>query len=104
MSLTFEENELNEARRVNRLLASAPRVPLRTPWDVAVINGALSLSHALPAGNLKRHGVLVEDRRVEAGGRDAMVRILRPAGPAAACTSTSMAAPGCSAARAWTTG
>ena len=81
MSLTFEENELNEARRVNRLLASAPRVPLRTPWDVAVINGALSLSHALPAGNLKRHGIVVEDRRVEAGGRDAMVRILRPAGP-----------------------
>jgi len=81
MALTFEEVELAEARRVNRLLASAPRLPLRSSWDVAMINGALTLSQALPASNLKRAGIAVEDRRVEADGRDAMVRILRPPGP-----------------------
>jgi acetyl esterase/lipase len=80
MSLTFEDLELLEARRVNRLLASAPRMPLRTPWDVAMLNGALSLSQALQTPDFKRAGVLVEERRVEAGGRDAMVRILRPKG------------------------
>jgi acetyl esterase/lipase len=80
MSLTFEEAELAEARRVNRLLASAPRLPLRTQWDVAIINGALTLSQALPDSSLKRAHIAVEDRRVVAGGRDAMVRILRPQG------------------------
>ena len=81
MSLTFEEIELAEARRVNRLLASTPRMPLRTPWDVAMINGALTLSQALQTPDFKRAGIQVEERRVEADGRDAMVRILRPKGP-----------------------
>lgn len=82
MSLKFEEAEIAEACRVNRLLASTPRLPLRTAWDVAVLNGALRLSQALPSPNLRRVGVAVEDRRVEALGREAMVRVLRPsAGP-----------------------
>jgi acetyl esterase/lipase len=55
-------------------------MPLRTQWDVALLNGALRLSQALPAPNLRRVGVLVEDRRVEAAGREAQVRILRPVG------------------------
>jgi len=80
MTLRFEAAELEEARRVNRLLATTPRMPLRTAWDVAVLNGALRLSQALPGPNLKRLGVSVEERRVEALGREAMVRILRPAG------------------------
>jgi acetyl esterase/lipase len=80
MTLRFEEIEVAEARRFNRLLASTPRMPLRTPWDVAVLNGALRLSQALPAPNLRRVGIEIEDRRVEALGREAMVRILRPAG------------------------
>jgi acetyl esterase/lipase len=81
MSLMFEETEIAEARRVNRLLASTPRLPLRTAWDVAVLNGALRLSQALPSPNLRRVGITVEDRRIEAGGRQAMVRILKPVGP-----------------------
>lgn len=81
MSLTFEAAELGEARRVNRLLAASPRMTLRTPWDVAVINSVLSLSQALPAANFKRIGITVQDRRVEADGRDVAVRILRPEGP-----------------------
>lgn len=81
MPLTFDPTELMEARRVNRLLASTPRAPLRSAWDVAILNGAISLSHALPTSNLRRAGVLVEERRVEALGRDAAVRILRPSGP-----------------------
>jgi acetyl esterase/lipase len=81
MALTFENAELVEARRVNRLLAASPRMTLRTPWDVAVINGVISLSQALPAANFKRAGIKAEDRRVEADGRDVAVRILRPDGP-----------------------
>lgn len=80
MTLRFEAAELEEARRVNRLLATTPRMPLRTAWDVAVLNGALRLSQALPGPNLKRLGVSVEERRIEALGREAMVRILRPIG------------------------
>lgn len=80
MSLRFEELEITEARRVNRLLASTPRMPLRTAWDIAVLNGALRLSQALPQPNFRRMGVMVEERRVEALGREAMVRILRPDG------------------------
>ena len=81
MALTFEPDEVAEARRVNRLLATTPRLPLRTEWDVAFINGALSLSHALPGPDFQRSGLTVENRRVEAGGRDALVRIVRPQGP-----------------------
>ena len=80
MTLRFDAAELNEARRVNRLLASTPRMPLRTPWDVAVLNGALRLSQALPGPNLRRLGVSLEERTVEALGREASVRILRPSG------------------------
>lgn len=80
MTLRFEEAEVMEARRLNRLLASTPRMPLRTPWDVAVLNGALRLSQALPSPNLRRVGIEIEERRVEALGREAMVRILRPIG------------------------
>jgi acetyl esterase/lipase len=80
MTLRFEETELVEARRVNRLLASTPRMPLRTAWDVAVLNGALKLSQALPSPNFRRAGLKVEERRVEALGRTADVRILRPTG------------------------
>ena len=80
MSLRFEEAEILEQRRVNRLLASTPRMPLRTAWDVAVLNGALRLSQALPSPNLRRIGVAVEQRRVAALGREAVVRILRPVG------------------------
>jgi len=80
MSLTFEDVELIEARRVNRLLSSTPRVPLRTPWDVAMVNGAITLSQALQTPDFKKAGIKVEERRVEANGRDAMVRILRPKG------------------------
>lgn len=78
--LRFEDDEIVEVRRVNRLLASTPRVALRTPFDVAVINGALSIGHALPDAALWRMGVTVERRKVEALGRDAVVRILRPKG------------------------
>jgi acetyl esterase/lipase len=46
-----------------------------------MVNGALTLSQALQTPDFKRAGILVEERRVEAGGRDAMVRILRPKGP-----------------------
>jgi acetyl esterase/lipase len=81
MTLRFEDTEVAEARRVNRLLASTPRLPLRTAWDVAVLNGALRLSQALPNPNLRRVGIGVEERRVEALGREATVRILRPSGP-----------------------
>ncbi|OYX34479.1 MAG: hypothetical protein B7Y99_05535 [Caulobacterales bacterium 32-69-10] len=81
MTLRFEEEEVAEARRVNRLLASTPRMPLRTAWDVAVLNGALRLSQALPSPNFRRVGITVEERKVEALGREAMVRILRPVGP-----------------------
>lgn len=80
MTLRFEEEEVAEARRVNRLLASTPRMPLRTAWDVAVLNGALRLSQALPSPNLKRVGIAVEERKVSALGREATVRILRPVG------------------------
>ena len=80
MSLIFEEAELAEARRVNRLLASTPRLPLRTAWDVAVMNGALRLSQTLPSPNFRRIGVKVEDRIVEALGRTVAVRIIRPEG------------------------
>jgi len=80
MTLRFDTTELEEAKRVNRLLATTPRMPLRTAWDVAVLNGALRLSQALPGPNLKRLGITVEERRVEALGREAMVRILRPVG------------------------
>ncbi len=81
MTLKFEESELAEARRVNRLLAATPRMPLQTAWDVAVLNGALKLSQALPSPNFRRAGVTLEVRKVEALGRSAEVRILRPAGP-----------------------
>jgi acetyl esterase/lipase len=81
MGLTFEPEEILEARRVNRLLATTPRMALRSEWDVAVINGALSLSQALPGPAFKQAGLAVENRRVEAGGRDALVRIVRPQGP-----------------------
>lgn len=81
MALTFDAVELMEARRVNRLLAASPRWPLRTPFDVAVLNGALTLGQALPTTSLRRMGVTVEQRRVEGGGRDAAVRILRPVRP-----------------------
>jgi acetyl esterase/lipase len=80
MTLRFEDSEVAEARRVNRLLATTPRMPLRTAWDVAVLNGALRLSQALPSPNLARVGIAVEERRVEALGREAVVRILRPVG------------------------
>lgn len=80
MTLRFDDAEVNEARRLNRLLASTPRLPLRTAWDVAVLNGALRLSQALPSPNLRKLGVAVEERWIEALGRQAMVRILRPAG------------------------
>ncbi len=81
MTLRFEEDELMEARRVNRLLAATPRMPLQTAWDVAVMNGALKLSQALPPPNFRRAGVTLETRKVEALGRAADVRILRPVGP-----------------------
>ena len=81
MTLSFEEAELAEARRVNRLLAATPRMPLQTAWDVAVLNGALRLSQALPPPNFRRAGVTLETRKVEAFGRTAEVRILRPVGP-----------------------
>ena len=80
MTLRFEDQEVAEARRVNRLLASTPRMPLKTAWDVAMLNGALRLSQALPSPNLRRIGIAVEERKVEALGREAMVRILRPLG------------------------
>jgi acetyl esterase/lipase len=71
---------LAEARRVNRLLASTPRMPLRTAWDVAVLNGALRLSQALPSPNFRCAGVTLEERKVQALGREVGVRIIRPAG------------------------
>jgi acetyl esterase/lipase len=80
MTLRFEDEELAEQRRVNRLLAATPRMPLQTAWDVAVLNGALRLSQALPPPNFRRAGVDLEVRRVEALGRSAEVRILRPIG------------------------
>lgn len=80
MTLIFEEGELAEARRVNRLLASTPRLPLRSAWDIAVMNGALRLSQTLPSPNFRRIGVKVEDRVIEAAGRTAAVRIIRPDG------------------------
>ncbi|HTK34362.1 MAG TPA: alpha/beta hydrolase [Caulobacteraceae bacterium] len=55
-------------------------MPLRTAWDVALLNGALKLSQALPSPNFRRAGLDVEDRRVEALGHSVDVRILRPAG------------------------
>lgn len=81
MTLRFEPDEVMEARRVNRLLASTPRMPLRTAWDVAVLNGALRLSQALPSPNFRRAGITVEERKVQALGREAAVRILKPVGP-----------------------
>jgi acetyl esterase/lipase len=80
MSLRFEEAELIEQRRVNRLLASTPRMPLRTAWDVAVLNGAIRLSQALPPPNFRRVGVEVEQRRVCALGCEVVVRVLKPIG------------------------
>lgn len=79
MAFEFREEDLAEARRINRLLARIPRLQLITPWDVAVFNGAIWLSQLIPAPI--KSEVLVEEVTVQSNGHSARVRILRPDRP-----------------------
>jgi acetyl esterase/lipase len=79
LAFEFCEEDLAEARRMNRLLARIPRLQLLTPWDVAIFNGAIWLSQLIPAPI--KPEVLVEGATIESDGHTARVRILRPDGP-----------------------
>jgi acetyl esterase/lipase len=78
MTLSFDEQELAAARRVNALLAWAPRARIRSRLEYIVLQRSLAAAEALSTWRLRRSGLVVENRRVAALGRSAEVRIIRP--------------------------
>lgn len=76
--LAFDERDLAEARRINRLLAAVPRPRFASARELALLQGALRISQRFPQPRL-RSNLVIEQRTIRALGREAAVRILRPA-------------------------
>ncbi|WP_338661389.1 alpha/beta hydrolase [Pararoseomonas sp. SCSIO 73927] len=78
--LDIDESDLEEARRLNRKLAWAPRFKIRHRLDQFFIQSLLRLSQIGADRAVRRAGLELEERVVEADGLRVPVRILRPRG------------------------
>ncbi len=80
-TITLDEEDLAQARRVNRVLAWAPRFRLRHRLAPRLIQALVRISQIGGAYRIARRGCRVEERFTTANGLMVSVRILRPPGP-----------------------
>ena len=80
IELELSPRERAEIRRTNRILSFLPRLRF-TPLRVRAIQSVVGLAARVADLLARETGVTVETRQVEALGRSARVRILRPQGP-----------------------
>jgi hypothetical protein len=78
-----DEDDLVEARQLNRKLAGYPRFSVRSRFAPILIQALLRLSQVGGGRTAKRIGLSVEDHVVEAAGQKVCVRLLRPRRPCA---------------------
>jgi len=80
MTLTLDDEVIEEARRFNRKLARAPRFRIRNRWAPRVGHALLRLSQCLPDRHLARAGIRAESAVAAMDGLRVPLRILRPSG------------------------
>lgn len=80
MPMHIDERILADARRVNRMLAWAPRFRASTLLGPRIGQAVLRLGQLGADFRLRRRGIAVERLAARADGRQAPVRVLRPAG------------------------
>jgi acetyl esterase/lipase len=80
MTIAFDDADLAATRQANRRLDRMPRLRLQSPLHRGLIQGLLALADRFGPDFAARRGVRSEMRTVDALGRSARVRILRPAG------------------------
>jgi acetyl esterase/lipase len=83
MPMMLDDQTLNEAKRFNARLASAPRFGTRYRLMPPLVQGLLRLSQVGADRKLRRAGLQVETRMVGLEGVQVQVRIIRPRGPVA---------------------
>ena len=80
-TITLDEEDLAQARRINQILAWAPRFRLRHRLAPRLIQALVRVSQIGGAYRIARRGCRVEERFATANGLAVPVRILRPVEP-----------------------
>ncbi|TCH98673.1 alpha/beta hydrolase [Roseococcus sp. SYP-B2431] len=79
--INIDQNDLSEARRLNRRLAWSPRFPVPHRLGAWLMQSLLVLSQSGADRKLRRAGIRVEARTAAADGATVSLRLLRPSTP-----------------------
>ncbi|PSJ38936.1 alpha/beta hydrolase [Allosphingosinicella deserti] len=81
MSLDITAADEEAARRVNRMLARAPRFKIRNRFDPLLYQSLLRVSQVGADWRIRRKGIVPSTLRVGSGTRPVSLRLLQPAKP-----------------------
>jgi len=81
MPIAFDDADLAATRKANEFLVRIPRLRLQSAFHRNLVQGLMALGNRFGPDFAAKAGMAVEERTVNALGRTARVRILRPPGP-----------------------